>query len=74
MPDARPHARQRRPEPTVRGWCTSREYAEHYGFARSTVRRWCLQGAVPDRTGARVPVEGGDGRGRDYHIPLHALA
>lgn len=71
MPARRLHARQRRQSPTVRGWCSSREYAETRGFARSTVRRWCQRGTVPDRRGRLIAVSGGDGR--DYRIPLAAL-
>lgn len=72
MPSVRKHARQRRASPTVRGWASSREYADSHGLARSTVRRWCQQGRVFDRLGRAVPVEGGDGR--DYRIPLAVLA
>lgn len=72
MPDRRPHARQRRPGPTVRGWVSPREYAEARSRSLRTVQHWCQQGRVFDRLGRAVPVEGGDGR--DYRIPLAALA
>lgn len=73
MPDDVRHARQRRPAPQVRGWLSTREYAELAGVAWSTVKRWCIQGRIPTSTGVGfVPVAGGDGR--DYRIPLSALA
>jgi len=72
MPERRRHARQRRPDPQTRGWLTPSEYAQARSRSYSTVARWCQQGSVPDRKGALVPVEGGDGR--DYRIPLRALA
>jgi len=68
----RRHARQRRPDARSRGWASTSEYARSRGLPYSTVARWCQQGSVPDRKGALVPVEGGDGR--DYKIPLRALA
>lgn len=71
MPGRR-HARQRRPDPHARGWASTSEYARVRRVPYSTVARWCQQGSVPDRKGALVPVEGGDGR--DYRIPLAALA
>lgn len=71
MPDRRPHARQRRADPTARGWLSAREFADRRELGRSTVRRWCAQGRVFDRLGRPVPVTGGDGR--DYRIPLSAL-
>lgn len=71
MPASQPHARQRRASPAERGWCSSSEYAAAHGKPYSTVARWCAQGRVWDRTGAAVPVEGGDGS--DYRIPLRAL-
>lgn len=64
-------SRRYRPAPEVRGWLTSREYALAIRKPWSTVRRWCIQGAVADLRGERVPVEGGDGH--DYRIPLRAL-
>jgi DNA invertase Pin-like site-specific DNA recombinase len=67
----RRHARQRRPNARARGWASTSEYAVARGLPRSTVKRWCQRGSVPDRTGALLPVEGGDGR--DYRIPLAAL-
>lgn len=72
MPERRPHARQRRQSPTVRGWLTPREFAQARKRSTRTVQHWCLQGRVFDRLGRPVPVEGGDGR--DYRIPLRALA
>lgn len=75
MPDAQPqraHARQRRPEPTVRGWYSTSEFARLRGVPYSTVARWCQQGTVPDRRGRLIAVEGGGGR--DYRIPLAALS
>jgi len=71
MPERRLHARQRRPDAATRGWATPREYATRLGLPYSTVARWCQRGSVPDRKGAPVPVDGGDGR--DYRIPLRAL-
>lgn len=75
MPDTqsiRPHARQRRPEPAVRGWVSPREFARATGCAHRSVQRWCAMGSVPNSKGAPVPVDGGDGR--DYRIPLAALS
>lgn len=67
----RPHARQRRPPPSVRGWLTASEYAAATLVSPRTVRRWCALGAVLDSKCRRVPVEGGDGK--DYRIPLRAI-
>ena len=72
MPERRRHARQRRPDPQTRGWLTPSEYAQARSRSVRTVRHWCLQGRVFDRLGRPVPVEGGDGR--DYRIPVRALA